>query len=100
MLPVLVLVPPCQGFAESGSDEADDATPLGARTTTPWLRAEPRADAWYLAALALNGGPQPPRAGISGAPEAPTVTVTWPDGATTTTALPLPPALPALPALP
>jgi hypothetical protein len=83
-----------QGFAESGTHEADDATPLSARTTTPWLRAAPRAGAWYAAALALNGGPDAPGAEIFGPADAPAVTVSWPDGATTTTALPAPPAVP------
>lgn len=81
-----------QGFTESGSHEAEDATPLGPRTTTPWLRGEPRPRAWYVAALALNGGPHPPRAALAGGPQTPEITVTWPDGATTTTALPVSPA--------
>jgi hypothetical protein len=96
-----------QGFDTSGTHEAQDATPLGspgapgspgalaeleAQTITPWLRADPRAQVWYLAALALNGGPRAPHAVLSGPPGLPTVTVTWPDGATTASVLPAPPA--------
>ncbi|NUR27379.1 MAG: DUF2264 domain-containing protein [Catenulispora sp.] len=80
-----------RGFAESGTHEAHDATPLGARTRTPWLRTEPRAHTWYIAALALNGGPRAPEAEIHGPPDAPAITVTWPDGSTTATVLPAPP---------
>ena len=79
------------GIAEAGVDRAHDATPLGRRTATPWLRTRPRAHTWSIAALALNGGRRAPRAGISGPDDAPVVTVTWPDGSTTVATLPAPP---------
>ncbi|MGW4897039.1 DUF2264 domain-containing protein [Kitasatospora sp. NPDC004240] len=77
------------GCTEAGVDQAHDATPLGDRTATPWLRTRPRPGEWTVAALALGGRPDPPpQAAIVGAPAAPAVTVTWPDGVTTVTALP------------
>ena len=73
---------------ESGVHHANDATPLGDRTTTPWLQTRPRAQTWSIAALALNGGTRTPSAELSGSAEAPFVTVSWPDGATTVAQLP------------
>ncbi|NUT04849.1 MAG: DUF2264 domain-containing protein [Hamadaea sp.] len=73
------------GFEVSGTHQARDATPLGGLTSTPWLSAY-QMDGWKLAGLALNGGEQAPRAGISG----PVVTVTWPDLTRTTAPLDFP----------
>ncbi|WP_117213012.1 DUF2264 domain-containing protein [Allorhizocola rhizosphaerae] len=72
------------GFTAAGLHTARDATPLGELTATPWLTGYPQNKKWLIAALALNGGEQPPRAEIEG----PAVRVTWPDHVTTTTALP------------
>jgi hypothetical protein len=85
------------GFTEAGVHRSRDATPLGAWTATPWLQARPRARAWSIAALALNGGRLAPRAEMSGLEDAPVVTVMWPDGAITVVTLPAPPTAPPLP---
>ncbi len=87
------------GLTIAGVDRLPDATPLGEWTAVPWLKAVPRAGAWHVAALALNGGgTSPPDAQISGPEDAPVVRVTWPDQAITTAALPLPPTGPHHPA--
>jgi hypothetical protein len=84
------------GFTESGVVRSSDATPLGPRTATPWLRAAPRPNAWAIAALAL-GAETPseswselaaPRAELAGSATTPHVSITWPDGLSTTAQLP------------
>ncbi|GAA1607364.1 DUF2264 domain-containing protein [Catellatospora bangladeshensis] len=87
------------GLTVAGVDRLPDATPLGEWTAVPWLKAVPRAGAWHVAALALNGGgTTPPHAEITGPEDAPVVRVTWPDQVNTTAALPLPPTGPHHPA--
>lgn len=76
------------GFIEAGVHRAHDATPLGAWTSTPWLRANPRPGVWKIAALALGDARKAPRAEISGSEGAPTVSITWPDEAVTVAPLP------------
>lgn len=98
-------------LAGHGVTTARDATPLGEGTAVPWLVARPvPVRTWVAAAIGLLGAdvdssaptvsvplatptaqtapaePAAPTARIDGA----TVTVTWPDGATTTAALPTP----------
>ncbi|GHJ43631.1 hypothetical protein Cs7R123_09730 [Catellatospora sp. TT07R-123] len=79
------------GLTAAGVHLARDAGPLGEWTAIPWLRAVPAPGSWHLAALALNGGARAPLAQLDGPEDAPVVQVTWPDGARTTAALPLPP---------
>jgi len=84
------------GFTESGVARSSDATPLGRHTATPWLRAAPRPNAWAIAALALGAGtpseawsePAAPRAELAGSATTPHVSITWPDGLSTTAQLP------------
>lgn len=76
------------GFTEAGVARTGDATPLGRHTATPWLRTAPTAHTWAVAALALNGGSAAPRAELHGPLAAPLVTITWPDGFSTTAQLP------------
>jgi hypothetical protein len=84
------------GYSTAGVHQAEDATPLGHRTATPWLLQNPPVPhAWGVAALALDGGRQAPHATISGpdgvtATTSAVVTVAWPDGAETVATLPPP----------
>jgi hypothetical protein len=84
------------GFTESGVVCTCDATPLGRHTATPWLSVAPRPHAWAIAALALGAEtpcetrsePAAPRAELAGSAAAPHVSITWPDGFSTTAPLP------------
>jgi hypothetical protein len=75
------------GFDLAGLDEAADATPLAARTTTPWVATGSPADLgrWYAALVFLAGpgtDPTPPSATIRGPRGAETLDVAWPGAAT------------------
>lgn len=72
------------GLPSAGVQTLRDANPLGSWTAVPWLSGYPEEGIWSVAALALNGGAQPPQAMISG----PLVRVTWPDHVMTTAVLP------------
>lgn len=82
------------GLDVAGVHTVHDATPLADQTAVPWLQTRPGQAAWHVAAFALNGGDRWPLAQISGPEDAPVVRVTWPDQATTTAALPVPPTGP------
>ncbi|MEU7823637.1 DUF2264 domain-containing protein [Catellatospora sp. NPDC049133] len=82
------------GLDVAGVHTVHDATPLTEHTAIPWLQTRPGQAAWHVAAFALNGGDRWPLAQISGPEDAPVVRVTWPDQATTTAALPVPPTGP------
>ncbi|MFE7407003.1 DUF2264 domain-containing protein [Isoptericola sp. NPDC057559] len=84
----------------AGVAAADDATPLGSRTATPWVAAEPvPVGHWLAVVVGLHGGlrdarqqdePVVPDVEVTDVRAAGTeVRVRWPDGAVTRAALPV-----------
>ncbi len=82
----------------AGVDERPDAGPLGGPTRVPWVDLPVRPGAWAGVLVTLDGSRSPAEPPAPSAPaevvidETPahaTVRVTWPDGATTRSAVPL-----------
>jgi hypothetical protein len=72
---------------EAGCAVADDVTPLGPRTATPWVRVAPVPGSWVAVVVGLHGAAEPgerPRVSLADG----TVRVTWPDGAVSEARLP------------
>ncbi len=77
--------------ARSGVHAATDASPLGAVACVPWLTAPVEPGVWWVVAVGLHGSPTGPQPGADRDASPPhavldgdRLTVTWPDGATTT----------------
>jgi hypothetical protein len=93
VVPVGAGLAAAQDDAVAGVERRDDATPLGPSTLVPWVRFPVVPGAWRAVLLELSGAPAAgPRPGAprpaSVRLEAGRATVTWPDGAATTTDVP------------
>ncbi|HTJ71817.1 MAG TPA: DUF2264 domain-containing protein [Actinospica sp.] len=80
------------GFTSAGVHRAEDATPLGPHTATPWLQADPHQQprTWLIAAISLGGDRTPPHVAVTESQSTTTFAVAWPDGARTEHSAPLP----------
>lgn len=79
------------GPADAGTDQRDDAGPLGGPVRTPWAELPAETGTWTAALLTLSAGePRGTAAEPAVAVDGRTIHVTWPDGARTRTALPPP----------
>ncbi|WP_205857336.1 DUF2264 domain-containing protein, partial [Phytoactinopolyspora endophytica] len=83
---------PGDGFDEAGIHRADDASPLGDRSATPWVSGPVRPGRWSAVVVGLNGVADaqavnlPPTFDVDG--QHALVRVEWPDGRRTEVDLP------------
>lgn len=77
-------------LAETQTDVRSDASPLGASVETPHVTVDAVDGRWVWAVVALTAAPEPAPAGVTvtDTDEGVRVTVVWPDGVTSSTALP------------